>query len=114
LFGKRDDAAGKSKPSGMEMMIQNLLRSMGVEPAKLEQWVSHGMVLATQAVQSLQNLNTGQQQLQAEQQFQRELLLAVAEKIGVPVPNAPYATQQPAPLLVTAQPTAADAWKNGV
>lgn len=77
MFGKTATAPG-GKPSGMDMMIQSLLRSMGVGPDALVTYIEQGKQLAMQFVGAMQNTSARLDAIEIEQKAQRALLESIA------------------------------------
>jgi hypothetical protein len=66
MFTKTAQQNGASKPSGMDMMIQSLLRGMGVSPDALTGYIEQGKQLATQFVAAMQNTSARLDSLETE------------------------------------------------
>jgi ABC-type tungstate transport system permease subunit len=76
---KTATANGGSKPSGMDMMIQSILKGMGVSPDALTGYIESGKTLATQFVVAMQNTSARLDAIEAEQRAQRALLQSIYE-----------------------------------
>lgn len=96
MFGKPNQNTaqnGTSKPSGMDMMIQSLLRSMGVGPDVLPTLIDQGKHLATQFVVAMQSTATDIAAIKTEQVRQRALLEDIARSMSAPGVNELYPLQ---------------------
>ncbi len=80
MFGK-SATNGAAKPSGMDMMIQSLLKGMGVQPDALVTYIEQGKQLALQFVGAMQATSQRLAAIEAEQRAQRELLERMSAKL---------------------------------
>lgn len=94
MFNKSAQPSGSSKPSGVDMMIQSLLRSMGVQPDVLVIYIEQGKQLATQFVVAMQTTAAKIAAIEVEQKSQRVLLERIAEDRGLINPFGTIAPKQ--------------------
>lgn len=84
MFGKSPQTAvpnGGPKPSGMDMMIQSILKGMGVSPDSLTVYIEQGKQLATQFVVAMQNTAARLDAIETEQRAQRVILESMAASL---------------------------------
>lgn len=74
MWGKSQTENGTAKPSGLDMMIQTLLRNMGVTPDTLLNYIETGKKLAEQFVAAMTGTENHLAHIRTEQLAQREML----------------------------------------
>lgn len=73
-----------NKPTGMEMMLQSILKSMGITPETLAGHIATAKELATRFVQAMEQIRNEQREIHAEQLRQRDMLAKLLSYHDVP------------------------------
>ncbi len=81
MFGARVATNGAAKPSGMDMMVQSILRGMGVSPDALTSYIEQGKQLAVQFVSAMQSTEKRLAAIELRQKEQGDLLEHLSRRL---------------------------------